>query len=510
MFTHIYGAALHGIEGQLIKVEADISKGFPSYMMVGYLASEVREARERVTTALKNAGIGPPTGRIVINLSPAGVRKQGTAFDLPIAVALMAAMGMINYERARETLFIGELGLDGGIRPVPGVLPMICCAAKEGISQCVVAKANAMEASAVDGMKVMGVEHIKEVISWLRGRQDMSAEVYQSIIETNQSCGDYSEIYGQELLKGAIVTAVAGKHHLLMLGSPGCGKTMAASRIPSIMPDMSKEESIEVTKIYSAAGMLKAGGLMVKRPFRQPHHWVTTGAIIGGGQIPVPGEVSLAHLGVLFLDEFAECRRQTLEALREPLESGRTMISRVQATYEFPSDFMLVAAMNPCPCGHYPDRQRCRCSTSEIRRYFNKVSQPILDRIDMAIEVVPVAVKEIKHYTKGRTSKDMKRAVEGAWDIQKERYKNQEYSFNSRLPAGDLNKYCTLTKDGKDMLWEAYDCHTFSARGYHKLLRVARTVADLEFSTHIDLPHLLEALSYKGIDEKYWTVEESL
>lgn len=531
MFSRVISGIICGADSRLVHVEADISNGFPSYTMVGYLASEVRESRDRVITALKNSGFVLKPAKVTVNLSPADFRKEGTAFDLPVAAALMAATGYVPSKYFQDTMMIGELGLDGTVSGVRGVLPLVCRAREQGLKRCIVPSANVCEASVVRGIDVFGVRDLKQLILWLRD-EDALGDDGQDMFQAQSSAGgilrreqavlsdedicrpgckslyDFGDLRGQEGLKQAIETAVAGMHHLLLVGAPGSGKSMAAACVPSILPEMTFEESLEVTKIYSIAGLTENHpGLIKKRPYRQPHHTISPSAMVGGGFIPVPGEISLAHHGVLFLDELAEFNPKLIEMLRQPLENRNITINRVHGTYVFPGDFMLIAAMNPCPCGYYPDRQRCRCSPSQIRHYLGRISFPILDRFDMGYEVLSVDFKKTGKNTKCRTSAMMRENVEKARQIQLERFKNEAFNFNAQMTPEALAKYCPLSESCHDMLMDACDRERISVRGSHKIIRTARTLADLEGGGPIRERHLAGALGMRSLDEKYWQGE---
>lgn len=508
MYKKVISGAVYGIAGRMITVEADISCGFPSFTMVGYLASEVREARERVMTAVKNSGVSIPAKRIVVNLSPADIRKQGTAYDLPIAVAMMAAMGAVSGRFMSETMIVGELGLEGRVRPVKGILPLALLAKASGIRRMIVPKENAEEAGLAGDLCIFGVESLVEAAVCLNDEKAAAkvrtetSEKIRSKKEAEEG-PDFSELLGQEVLKRGIEIAAAGGHHLLMIGPPGVGKSLAARCIPSVLPKMGFEESMEVTKIHSVAGQMNGAGLMTVRPFRAPHHSASVQALIGGGRIPVPGEVSLAHRGVLFLDELAEFGRRTLETLRQPLEDGEVTISRVYGTYKFPARLMLVAAMNPCPCGYYPDKNRCLCTPKQVEGYIGHISRPILDRFDMTIEASPVSYEKLSCSKKGMSSAQMSVRIEAARDIQAKRFGNR-MRLNSEMDKAQIQTFCRPDADGSAYLKAIYEAGKISTRGYYKILKVARTAADLDGSEQIRGVHLYEAAGFRSIDQKYW------
>lgn len=509
MFSKAFSAAVSGIDGIIVSVEADVSDGLPLFDLVGYLGSEVREARERVRISLKNSGFRLPPKRITINLSPADIRKEGTAFDLPIAVSILTAFGYIPQENLEETIIIGEVSLNGDIKKVNGVLPIVYTALKQGFTRCIVPESNAREGAVVQGIDVFGFETLQDVVRFLNNEnyRDPTYVNMEEILnqQDNTEELDFSDVTGQIAAKRAIEIAVSGMHNLLMVGPPGSGKTMLAKRIPTIMPELSFEESLEISKIYSVSGLLNnKESLISKRPFRSPHHTITSAALTGGGRMPMPGEISLAHLGVLFLDEFPEFNRNTIEILRQPLEENEITISRLQGTYRYPSDFMLIAAMNPCSCGFYPDRNKCNCSINQVKRYLGKISKPLLDRIDISIECLQVNYKDLEARKLSETSSDIRKRVRIARDIQSNRYKNEKFYFNSQLTPKTIGKYCKLEKEEYKILENAFLKMDLSARAYHRILKVARTIADLDQSEIITKKHLCEAICYRNLDKKYW------
>lgn len=508
-FSSVISAVMQGLFVEPVFVEADVSNGLPMFHMVGYLSSEVKEASERVRTAIRNSGVQLPAKKIVINLAPATVKKKGASFDLPIALSVLEAMNIIPENSLISSMVIGELSLDGGVKKVSGVLPIVMEAKRLGLKSCILPKENSMEGMLVEGMEIIGIESLKEAIQYLNGDDipeirtcNKEAVKFHSLITGN---ADYSDVQGQEAVKRAVEVAVAGGHNILFVGPPGSGKSMIAQRIPTILPLPSLEESMEITKIYSVLGMVdKDFPLITGRPFRSVHHTVTKAALIGGGMIPTPGEISLAHGGVLFLDELAEFQKPVLEVLRQPLEERRIRITRSHGNYIFPANFILAAAMNPCPCGNYPDLSKCNCTPGQIRQYLSRISQPFLDRIDICIETPRVPYEELRTGKKPEDSGTIRERVIMAREVQRERYLGTDILTNAMLSVKELDFYCRLGKREELLMKKAFTNLSLTARTYHKILRVARTIADLDGAVDIAEEHIKEAIGYRTLDKKYW------
>lgn len=502
MFSSVFSAAICGVEPQLVCVEADVSGGLPAFNMVGLPSSEVREAKERVTRAIENSGYEVPPRRITINLSPANIRKNGSGFDLPIAAALMAALGMIDPESIRNTLLVGELSLDGSILPVNGILPIAVYAGEQKIKKLIIPEENAFEAAYITGVEVYTVSSLNGLIHDLKANSFSRVETrdLERMLEEKYRRNelDFRDVQGQEGAKRATMVAAAGFHNLLYVGPPGSGKSLMAARIPSIINRLTPKECLEVSKIYSVAGLLKDQSLVAARPFRAPHHSITTAALIGGSSSPRPGEVTLAHKGILFLDEAAEFKRDTIEVLRQPLEEKKVVINRVNYRAVFPADFMLVMATNPCKCGYYPDRNLCRCTEQEVRKYFEKIKGPVLDRIDICVAIEKVRVEEFSDKASKVDSASMREGIEKARDMQKKRFLNEAVDFNSQMNNEQIRRFCKLTPEAERILRAAYDKYQLSARGYYKIIKVGRTIADIEEAELIKKEHILEAIGYRN------------
>ncbi len=508
MVSYVNSGTVLGINSYIIKVETDASSGLPAFDMVGMLNSEVKEAKERVKVSLKNNGFSIPPLRITINLSPANLRKGGTKFDLPIAVSLLIALGEIKQESTKETVFLGELGLNGELRFVDSVLPIVLEAKEQGFKRIILPMENAYEGAAIEGIDVYGMDNIIDVIRFLTLDEDERAADYipvkiniKELFENNQYeyDVDFSEVSGQRELKRACIIAATGFHHMLMVGNPGCGKTMVAKRLVTILPPLSYEESLEVSKIYSVAGRIKEfDSLIVKRPFNSPHHTITESALSGGGSIPKPGVISLSHRGILFLDEAVHFDKRALEVLRQPLEDRKIIINRSLGTFEYPSDFILVAAINPCPCGYYPDRNKCKCTDVQIKNYTSKLSGPILDRIDLCVQTEQLEYESLRNKdNKEEDSASMREKIVKAREIQSERFKGTNTRFNGEMSVKEIEKYCKINPGDEVFLEKAFRTMNLSARSFHKILRVSRTIADLDSSKDIQKKHLCEALNYR-------------
>ncbi len=502
MFKKTTSAILQGLRVEFVQIEVDINQGLPMFQMVGYLSSEVKEAGERVRTAIRNSGFLLPAKKIIVNLSPANIRKRGTVFDLGIAVAILGALEERSEDDARNVLFAGELSLDGSVKGVKGILPIVHAAQKEGFKSCIVSKENEKEGALVNGIQVIGVSNLREAYEYITGKRSYRKKTCVTPSFQKEFCeADFAEIRGQALAKRAVEIAVAGGHNILMVGPPGSGKTAIAKRIPSILPPLTLEESMEVTMIYSIVGEVdEEYPLKTARPFREVHSTITKMGLLGGGIYPKPGEISLAHKGVMFLDEIAEFPRSTMESLRKPLEDREVKIIREKGEFCFPAESLLVAAMNPCPCGNFPDLNKCTCTPTQRQAYLGKLSQPFLERIDICVEVPKVQYDELAMERKEESSNVIRERIVRAREIQKERYQNLENQINAGLDIKQIETFCALNQKERDLMKHAYNRLGLSARTYHKVLLVARTIADLEGSASIKEKHLREALGYRTME----------